>query len=416
MFGFGAVCWAASCGCAVALVGGALWPVAAGAWRRLETPLHPDQARALPPESQPAGRDVLLARTTILVLAGIACFHHWQLPTPAAWSAAIIASLWLVMTWRPLLTAAVVGGGLVAAIFVPAAIASPWFPAALVAAQALPALAWSAQLTGRQPALTLVGLVAFATAVPLAPAQLAIPALLMGAAGWAAIVAARRRPLAGGPPLRLARRAACELSPYWRHYLRGKLMFDPLYRQLAADATRWGRVLDAGCGPGLVAMLAAGRADTEAYCGIDLDEDKLVVARRLLGRCGRPLNDRWQLLQGRLPLPQPLPSRFDTVFLLDVLHYWPSERQGELLAQLRGALVPGGRLWLREGIATSEGNAGLVALGERFTTLIGLNPGTGHLVFPTREALEAQLAAAGFRVEECIESGRENRLFRCVAI
>jgi SAM-dependent methyltransferase len=212
--------------------------------------------------------------------------------------------------------------------------------------------------------------------------------------------------------LALARRACQQLEPYARFYATSKLRFDPLYRQLAEDAQPWGRVLDAGCGPGLVAALAFGRREP-AYCGIDLDEDKLDTARRTLALLGRPLDQDWQLLRGRLPFTQPLTRRFDTAVLGDVLHYWPPEGQAELLRQLHQALVDGGRLLLREGCAGPDGDAGLVGIAERFTTWIGLNPSSGGLHFLDEERMRELLAANGFAVEACVPSGGANRLWRC---
>jgi SAM-dependent methyltransferase len=187
-----------------------------------------------------------------------------------------------------------------------------------------------------------------------------------------------------------------------------------VYRALAEDPARWGRVVDLGCGPGLTALLALARGDADAYLGIDLDEYKLRVARRALALGARPLDQAWRLVRATLPLAAPPPDRFDTALVIDVLHYWPRDGQLALLRQARSLLVDGGTLWLRDGVATG-GDAGLVAGGERFTTRFGLNP-PNELHFLSRDAIEAMLVEAGFESGAAVASGAENLLWRCRAV
>ncbi len=85
------------------------------------------------------------------------------------------------------------------------------------------------------------------------------------------------------------------------------------------------RVLDAGCGPGLATLIAAARTGTTGYLGVDLDLDKLLVARRSLRLAGRELDAVWRLRLDCLPMATPPAERFDTILVLDVLHYWPAD-------------------------------------------------------------------------------------------
>lgn len=292
-------------------------------------------------------------------------------------------------------------------------------------AQPLPLALWLARTHQRRwPGLTLLVMGAL-PALAVAGAELLLPVL--GAALAAALAGAgiQPRPVIVPPPtsaappaaddaLTLARRACQRLEPYWRHYGAAKLRLDPVYRQLAGDAKPWGRVLDAGCGPGLVAALAAARREP-GYLGIDLDDDKLDAAARLLAVLGRQLDADWHLMRARLPLDQELPWRFDTAFLIDVLHYWPVDGQRALVAQVAAALDPGGRLWLRDGCADA-GGTGAVGLGERFTTLFGLNPGGEGLHFLDEAGMRALLEGSGLRVDAVEASGGANRLWRCTRL
>ncbi len=212
--------------------------------------------------------------------------------------------------------------------------------------------------------------------------------------------------------IRWAQRLFSGLEPYWRFYARAKFAQDPIYARLAAEDRTWGSVLDAGCGPGLTAVVAAGRADTSAYLGIDLDLDKLLVARRALHLSGRPIGcAAWRLRRDRFPLARPPVDRFDTILVLDVLHYWPDDVQATTLAQLASLLQPDGRLYLREGVATG-GDAGHIERGERFTTYFGLNP-ENALTFLSAARIADVIASAGLRVESDEPMGGENHLWVC---
>lgn len=292
----------------------------------------------------------------------------------------------------------------------------------LALAQPLPLVLWHARRGHRRwPALLVIG-------TGVVPALAVDEVFAVGGAalaGCLAVVLGAPRPLpalpsASGLPdaervLTRARRACQRLTPYWRHYGTAKLRYDPVYRQLAEHTLPWGRVLDAGCGPGLVAALASARGEP-AYCGIDLDEGKLEAAADLLEQLSQPLGGDWRLLQAKLPLPQVPPTRFDTVLLIDVLHYWPEPEQEALLRQLHAVLERGGRLILRDGVADAAGDAGVVGLGERLTTFFGLNPGGSGLHFLSEDAMRALLTRCGFVVQSCEASGGANRLWRCTAV
>jgi SAM-dependent methyltransferase len=300
----------------------------------------------------------------------------------------------------------------------------PWNELELLSAftlsQILPVALWLARTRQRPwPSLLLItiGLLS----------AFAVPDLFMtigGAAlaGCLAVVVCSFRPLTNAPitgvvtaddALKRARQAFRRMPPYWRHYGTAKLRYDPVYRQLAEQTMPWGRILDAGCGPGLVAALAAARGEP-SYLGIDLDREKLETAVTILDRLNKPLSSNWKLWQARFPLAQSLPDQFDSIFLLDVLHYWPEEEQALVLQQLRKSLAPSGKLWLRDGVSDGAGNTGTVGFSEAFTTYFGLNPSGSGLHFLSELAMRDLLERCGFTVVNCSPSGKENRLWCCV--
>lgn len=146
-------------------------------------------------------------------------------------------------------------------------------------------------------------------------------------------------------------------------FARGKLGFDPVFRHLMSQgliAPR-ARVLDIGCGQGLLASLLractqlaqqgrwpSGWAAAPAAArvtGIELVLRDVERARASLGAeaefvCGD---------MRHTPFPEA-----DTVVLLDVLHYISLPEQDEVLARVRGALPAGGTLLLRVGDAAAK--------------------------------------------------------------
>ena len=145
----------------------------------------------------------------------------------------------------------------------------------------------------------------------------------------------------------------------WR-FARGKLGFDPVFRHVLSQGliAPQARVLDIGCGQGLLASLlractvlaAQGRwpsgwaaAPAAArVTGIDLVLRDVERARTSLGEgaefvCGD---------MRHTPFPDA-----DTVVILDVLHYISVPEQNEVLARVRRALPVHGRLLLRVGDA-----------------------------------------------------------------
>ena len=160
-------------------------------------------------------------------------------------------------------------------------------------------------------------------------------------------------------------RAAARFRPEGRgpsYLARGKLGGDPVFRALLRNgliASR-ARVLDLGCGPGMLPALLAAAEQTPADAwpatwappaahwtlhGIDLRRKAIETGRRALS----DLSPRVQLSAGdlrRVPLPA-----CDVAVLLDVLHYIDADAQRAVLARVHAALAPSGRLLLRVGDA-----------------------------------------------------------------
>lgn len=159
-----------------------------------------------------------------------------------------------------------------------------------------------------------------------------------------------------------------------RHFAAGKLRGDPAFAHLLrAQLIRPGaRVLDLGCGQGVLAALlraarerhARGQWDREwpeppaisRYLGIELMAGDVERARHAAGGGGQVA-----FVQGDIRTIEF--GHMDTVVILDVLHYVGYEEQQEVLERVRAALSGGGVLLMRVGDESSS-------LRFRYTVLV----------------------------------------------
>lgn len=98
------------------------------------------------------------------------------------------------------------------------------------------------------------------------------------------------------------------------------------------------KVLDLGCGPGVISgLLAEYVGPSGSVTGIDISEELLATARQLNG-------DRVAYESGSVYRLAPFAGRFDFVYMRLVLQH--VERPDEALAQALACLKPGGRICL----------------------------------------------------------------------
>lgn len=191
------------------------------------------------------------------------------------------------------------------------------------------------------------------------------------------------------------------------HFARGKLGHDPVFRALlqTGDLSGRARVVDIGCGQGLLASLFEACAHAPhwpghwpppprvaQYTGIELMPRDVARAQQALA--GTLLAPRFVCADMR---SAELPA-CDLVVILDVLHYVDPAAQEALLARVRDALAPHGRLLLRVGDQAAAGGFAVSQWVDRVVTLV-----RGHRVPPTfgrpLSDWQALLQRLGFAVQ-----------------
>jgi len=177
--------------------------------------------------------------------------------------------------------------------------------------------------------------------------------------------------------------AACEpyrsAGRFAYYFARGKLRADPVYRAILELGLLRGRarVLDLGCGQGLLAawLKAAERCyaqgtwprawppapETQSTRGIELMARDVERARRALGSGSQV---------SQADIRSAAFGAVDAVVILDVLHYMNPEAQLQVLERVRAALPPRGLLLLRVGDAAGGLRFHYGRWSDRFVMLI----------------------------------------------
>ena len=120
-----------------------------------------------------------------------------------------------------------------------------------------------------------------------------------------------------------------------------------------------GRILDIGCGFGLFAAYFGQTQPERRIVGVDPDERRVAMARRVSDSVGLPGN---AFIAGDAR-DVPLKGPFSGAYVLDVMHHIPEKDQLPMLERLRDLLAPRGVLVIKD-ITTEP------AFGLEFTRLL----------------------------------------------
>lgn len=191
------------------------------------------------------------------------------------------------------------------------------------------------------------------------------------------------------------------------HFARGKLGRDPVFRHIITHGliAPSARVLDIGCGQGLLASLLRSGADLAeqgrwpsawAPAPVGARVTGIELMPRDVQRAQAALGEAAEFICGDMR-STPFPNVY-TVVILDVLHYISIAEQDAVLARVRAALPVGGTLLLRIGDAASKRGFWASQWVDAIVTFI-----RGHRVTPQfgrpLSAWVAQLESLGFAVK-----------------
>ncbi len=163
------------------------------------------------------------------------------------------------------------------------------------------------------------------------------------------------------------------------------------------------RVLDAGCGHGVLCALALEAHPERHVTGIDPDPRKIAWARASVGL--RP-NTEFEVATVEA-LAQRRPASFDTVLVADVLYLLDASAQRSFLEACRQLLVPGGRLLLKEAEADGGWRSWKALAQEQvMVKVLRRTRSSGGLGFSPREATIERLEHTGFVLTEVVSLKR----------
>jgi 2-polyprenyl-3-methyl-5-hydroxy-6-metoxy-1,4-benzoquinol methylase len=171
------------------------------------------------------------------------------------------------------------------------------------------------------------------------------------------------------------------------------------YERMAAYVPKAGKVLDVGCGHGLLAMEMALSEPNRTVLATDHDVARISLATQAAQSGKGITNLKFEVSTGS-PVAD---GTFNAIMMIDFLHYFSPEQQDDMIAKAFANLQPGGWLLARE--VNQQG--GLISklnqFYEKMATLTGFTQSNTikakeNLSFKSQSSWEAKFAEHGFKV------------------
>ena len=150
------------------------------------------------------------------------------------------------------------------------------------------------------------------------------------------------------------------------------------------------RVLDVGCGSGVILHCAHDANRSATGIGLDVDEAVVRQARDNIATWG--LEDRFDIFHGDIRhRPGEIAGPFDLITLFNILYYFPEKDRGELFHDLRAMLSPRGVVAVAMNFQSKGKDVGAANLNLVNCSLKGLTP------LPNLDETTSLLKRCGFR-------------------
>ena len=178
--------------------------------------------------------------------------------------------------------------------------------------------------------------------------------------------------------------------PAVRAHVRVRWATCPL-QAVAAVIPHEGRILEVGCGHGLLANYLALESSAREVHGVDIDGPKIEAARRAGATSGAAFAD---LDAGRLP-----DGPWEAIAIVDVLYLLTEDEQRLLLRDCAAGLAPGGVLVVKEMSPSPRWKAAWNRVQETAAVrLLGITEGEGGFTFLHPLRLATWMAYDGLTV------------------
>jgi len=194
-------------------------------------------------------------------------------------------------------------------------------------------------------------------------------------------------PVSSGEHLRRALLRFRHLPAYPRVFARFKIMMDPMFKELEQYVKNPRRIIDIGCGYGIPSTWLLEIYPQAKIFGLDPDEERVLIASRVIGERGR-------VEVGRAPDLPAVEGRVDYVLMLDMIHLISDEEAKLALRRVYEKLEADGTLLIRATVPSERKFP-----WKRWIEVLRLRFVRMPERFRAREDLITLIADAGFKVE-----------------
>jgi 2-polyprenyl-6-hydroxyphenyl methylase/3-demethylubiquinone-9 3-methyltransferase len=157
-----------------------------------------------------------------------------------------------------------------------------------------------------------------------------------------------------------------------------------------------GKVIDLGCGHGLFSNLMALTSKERYILGVDIDADKIEIAKKTLGAHRKRVNFHYGDIRN-MDFPD-----CQTITIVDVLYLIPFDLQEELLKICFERLNSRGRLLIKEIDTTPRWKYWIVYIEEFLAVKIFKTTKGNNCYFRSREEFISLLEKIGFDIVETV--------------